>query len=219
MELRQLAEEAQRPSPWRVGNEVLYQLCRAKPHHQDEAEVIAKVWLIGRSYAAAIERRKNKTDLNDDFYVSTVAPRIVSSKIDDWIAEAKRRDASGTSDWSHALQAHHNTTQLFFEISGLEKRSLASKYLHFHAPDVFYIYDTRAVEALSVLGHIVGRASRTTGAGDNDYRKFAAKCRSLQKLVESEHGISLTPRELDNLLLSVHAQRPKTEKWSDNISV
>ena len=208
MELLELAEEAQRPSPWRVGNEVLYKLCHANPHHRNEAEVIAKIWLIGRSYAAAIERRKNKTNLNDDFYVSTVAPQIVASGIDDWIADAQKLDTSGKIDWPRVLHAHHKTTQLFFEISGLEKRSLASKYLHFHAPDIFYIYDTRAVDALSAFGHIVGRASRTKGAGDNEYRKFVEKCRSLKQFVQREHGISLTPRELDNLLLSVHAQRP-----------
>lgn len=211
MPLARLIEEAKKPSPWRVGNEVLYDLCRSRPDHKSEADVIAKVWLIGRSYAAAIERRRNKTDTNDNFYVSCVAPMMISSKIDSWISSAKRAGLSQQDRWANLLQAHHNTTQLFWEITGLEKRSLASKYLHFHAPDIFYIYDTRAVESLRLLGSIVGRATNQTAvATDNEYRKFAEKCRSLQEHVKTQYRTRLSPRELDNLLLLVHAERPNT---------
>lgn len=81
-ELVSLIKTAKSPSPWRVGNEVLYELCRTRPTHTDEADVIAKIWLIGRSYAAAIERRRNKSDGNDNFYVDKVAPAIRRSSID-----------------------------------------------------------------------------------------------------------------------------------------
>jgi len=36
-------------------------------------------------------------------------------------------------------------TDIFTKISGIEKRSLSSKYLHFHFPDLFFLYDSRAV--------------------------------------------------------------------------
>jgi hypothetical protein len=51
---------AMRPSPWDFSNRVLYDLCRAYPAHNAESVVIAKMLLIGRTYSAAIERRKNK---------------------------------------------------------------------------------------------------------------------------------------------------------------
>lgn len=201
-ELVSLIKTAKSPSPWRVGNEVLYELCRTRPTHTDEADVIAKIWLIGRSYAAAIERRRNKSDGNDNFYVDKVAPAIRRSSIDAWLKQA-------TSDGSLTtlLDVHHKTTQLFSDISGLEKRSLASKYLHFHVPQLFYIYDTRAVEALRLLGVRVGRSDTCTVETDNEYRKFAKKCLWLQHQAEQQCGVSLSPRELDNLLLQVYERK------------
>jgi hypothetical protein len=202
-------QAARSPSPWRVGNAVLYDLCSSRPGHTDEADVIAKIWLIGRSYAAAIERRRNKIDENDNFYVNTVAPLMMDSPIDRWIHEAKQYDCPSAGSWSTLLKVHFETTQLFKEISGLEKRSLASKYLHFHVPQLFYIYDTRAIEALNKLGNIsprVGRSELQPNV-DNDYRKLAEKCRDLQQHVQDKYSISLNPREIDSLLLYVSEQK------------
>jgi len=42
---------------WDFGNQVLYDMCRANPQHKEDRIIIGKIWLIGRSYAAAIERR------------------------------------------------------------------------------------------------------------------------------------------------------------------
>ena len=214
MPLKSLIDASKMPSPWRVGNEVLYELCRTRPTHTDEAEVVAKIWLIGRSYAAAIERRKNKSIENDNFYVETVAPAVMGSAIDDWLQKARQCDAPSVETLPTLLQVHHKTTRLFYEISGLEKRSLASKYLHFHVPQVFYIFDSRAVEALRLLSKQVFVAGTPFEQTDNDYRKieqtdseyrkFAERCLSLQQLVERQYGVSLSPRELDNVLLQVH---------------
>ena len=46
------------------------------------------------------------------------------------------------------ISVHNFLTVIFNEISGLDKRSLASKYLHFHLPNLFYIYDSRADNAI-----------------------------------------------------------------------
>ena len=43
--------------PWRIGNQVLYDLCSRYPMHKHPAEIVAKVWLIGRSYSASVERK------------------------------------------------------------------------------------------------------------------------------------------------------------------
>ena len=75
---------AMRVSPWDFSNQVLYDLCRSHPAHDDESVVIAKMLLIGRAYSAAIERRKNKEQGagTDTFYVETVGPMLRKSKID-----------------------------------------------------------------------------------------------------------------------------------------
>lgn len=40
-----------------IGNKVLYDLCKSYPMNDDVNGLIAKLWLIGRSYSASIERR------------------------------------------------------------------------------------------------------------------------------------------------------------------
>lgn len=205
LDLRSAVKQARLPTPWDLGNKVLYELCQKHPSHQETQVVLAKIWLIGRSYAAAIERRRDKEDQNDNFYIKTVAPAIISSDIDTWITSAAKHSAPSEESFDIILSTHANVTTLFSTISGLEKRSLASKYLHFHLPNLFYIYDTRAVEAMRLLLSVVGRArSRATGA-DSEYRKFAEKCLRLQTYISGEFEVLLTPRQLDNLLLYILA--------------
>ena len=43
------------------GNQVLYQMCRDHPGHTDTDVISGKMWLIGRAYSAAIERRAGRT--------------------------------------------------------------------------------------------------------------------------------------------------------------
>lgn len=204
-DLRSSVEKARSPSPWDLGNDVLYELCRKHPSHREVPVVIAKVWLIGRSYAAAIERRREKETENDNFYVQTVAPTLLRSDIDTWIGSAAQYEMPSATSLDAILTTHAKVTELFNQISGLEKRSLASKYLHFHVPNLFYIYDTRAVEAMRVLSSVVGRASKGATLADNEYRKFSEKCLRLQKHVKEKFDIHLTPREIDKLLLEIHA--------------
>ena len=59
---REFVEQSKVKGPrWAFGNEVLYRMCRESPLHEDPDVVVGKVWLIGRSYAAAIERRSGMT--------------------------------------------------------------------------------------------------------------------------------------------------------------
>lgn len=199
-------ETACAASPWDLGNAVLYELCRKHPLHKEVPAVIAKVWLIGRSYAAAIERgRVKEVDEKGDFYVETVAPRVIGSEIDKWLAEASRYSVPNEKSVGTMLLAHANVTHLFRDISRFERRSLASKYLHFHFPILFYIYDSRAAEAMRLLSPLVGRVRSTNLDCDIEYQAFVEKCLRLQTHIRSTHGRRLTPRQIDNLLLHIYA--------------
>lgn len=191
---------ALKPQPWDVGNRVLYRLCKQFPNHSESSAVLAKIWLIGRAYAAAIERRRNKATGNDAFYLRTVVPKLLVSNIDIWIGETRANPRC----FNTMVAAHGKVTRLFESISGLEKRSLASKYLHFHLPTVFFIYDARANEAIRRIGlpKVKNHAFYPKQA-DNEYRKFAEKCGALRSIVRHEFGVSLQPRQLDNLLLTL----------------
>jgi hypothetical protein len=187
---------------WDLGNKVLYDLCSSHPHHKTNEEIIAKIWLIGRSYSAAIERRKNKTaDLEGDFfYENTVAPKIKDSEIDSWF-EAVRNNSTPEM----AVETHGKLTNLFQDISGLDKRSLASKYLHFHFENDFFIYDSRAVKAIS---KITKRSQKilvdvAENEADPAYKAFFERCLSLQNDLESLLGRKPSPREIDKIFLFV----------------
>ena len=160
---------------WDLGNKVLYDLCSGHPNHKTDEEIIAKVWLIGRSYAAAIERRKNKTadSEGDFFYEETVAPKIKNSEIDKWFEEIRTNPTPEV-----AVKIHRKLTNLFAEISGLDKRSLASKYLHFHFDGLFFIYDARAVRAIT---NITERSQKVLvniadNEADSAYKSFFQRC-------------------------------------------
>ena len=49
-------------SRYEFGNRILYKMCEEYPLHNDADVLCGKILLIGRSYAAAIERRKNADD-------------------------------------------------------------------------------------------------------------------------------------------------------------
>lgn len=202
IDLKTLIEDAQKPTPWDFGNGILYDICNKNPLHCDKSIVIAKIWLIGRAYAAAIERGPTREDSNDDFYVQTVAPTIIESKIDHWITDAKDLSLS-CENIDSIVKCHGSITELFKNISGMDKRSLASKYLHFHVPGVFFIYDTRAVSGLRKLSKFVKRAKKYSGNGDNEYRKFAEKCLSLRDHIKTEYKVEMSPRQIDQLLLNL----------------
>jgi hypothetical protein len=138
--------EATSQKAWDFGNQVLYDMCHANPEHKQDQIIIGKIWLIGRTYAAAIERRRTTEGaIGDDFYESEVAPKIRKSEIDNWF-EAIRK--GNPDDLTLHLEVHARVLKLFTEISGLKKRSLASKYLHFHFPERFLIYDSRAYKVI-----------------------------------------------------------------------
>jgi len=203
------------PSVWDLANDVLYQLCERHPGHKTHEEIIAKVWLIGRSYAAAIERRKpgskaakdakQKEEMPsaDRFYEETVAPKIRDKPIDDWLSSLPDDEPPGSP---RAIEVHHDLMKLFGEIAGDNKRSLASKYLHFHKPDAFFIYDSRArsaitkIKGLLRLGQIL---PMNTGDADLEYKDFVRRCVWFRQHVIEEHGIILSPRQLDKLLLNL----------------
>ena len=203
---KRIVANSLKPTIWDTGNKVLYDLCSKYPSHDSDDEIIAKVWLVGRSYAAAIERRNPSEEVGDGFYINHVAPKIRKSKIDKWLKSIKRHKKLTKENFQEIMATHKRVTDLFSDISGMEKRSLASKYLHFHNPSLFYIYDSRACRGLSKLSDITGRASRAKDLeADNEYRKFAEKCLSVRRYIENKFDVFLSPRQIDNVLL--YAQR------------
>lgn len=190
------------PTGWEFSNSVLYKLCREHPGHDKSEVIVAKLLFIGRIYAAALERRKNKGEIGDDFYLVKVPSMIKKADLDTQLRPLVGLELS----WETAptvLEVHGKLVTLFYEISELNKRSLASKYLHFHFPNLYFIYDSRAVEALRSFQVVLSKKdiSANTDQIDQNYAHFVLSCLKLREAFKSKFGIELSPRELDNLLL------------------
>ncbi|MCE9508317.1 MAG: hypothetical protein K8R48_08425 [Alphaproteobacteria bacterium] len=199
----QMIEDATGEYMYDLGNKTLYELCSKHPNHTDNQAIYAKVWLIGRAYAAAIERRRQTSDEafeGEKFYTDNVVPKMRQSQIDAWFSRLKSISELNEQSLDVILNVHFELTGLFREISGLEKRSLASKYLHFHFPHLFFIFDTRAVAALRGISDEITRAVHADTKTDNEYRKFCGKCLRVCRDIEQKYSQKLTPRQLDNLL-------------------
>lgn len=205
-------ETALKNEVWDLGNSVLYDLCTKHPHHKTDDEIIAKVWLIGRAYSAAIERRREQGEFSgDDFYTEKVVSEFHKANVDVWLNRLRLRAESNCKNLP--VEIHGLFCKLMSRISNQNKRSLSSKYLHFHFPDKFYIYDARALMALRHLLKQLGRYQHLKlQIGDNADREYAAfytRCYDLQAHIRNELGLlSLRPRNLDKVLLAWYAAHP-----------
>jgi len=214
-------KKARNQDMWGFANQILYDLCQRNPKHDDDSVIIAKVWLIGRAYAAAIERRKptknitlvnsdaEQQDSSEDFYVKEVAPKIksIGSELDDRIRKISSYPQITEALLPQIVDTHHFLTKVFSEISGMNKRSLASKYLHFHVPQMFYIFDSRACTGVGAANSDSKQLKRKIQrclcekTYDDSYLDFAVKVFVLNQHIYQEHGGWLSPREIDALLL------------------
>jgi len=205
---RQLPEQTSIWSALKIsdlGNQVLYELCAKHPCHRLPDAIVAKVWLISRSYSAAIERRRDAREIVDSFYEKTVVQAMQGQPIDSWLDSVGAGDESGGP---RTIEIHKKLTDLFRSITKLEKRSLASKYLHFHKPEAFFIYDGRATRSIAKIVPKLSRIPRIEAKEfDPEYRDFVCRCVWLRESVEKTlGGVRLTPRELDKILLNRRPQ-------------
>lgn len=201
-------ENAQKKNIWDFANNILYILCKENFEHKEDKYILTKVLFIGRIYAAAVERRKNKAnDINDNFYIKTIAPTFSKSELDNKLHELKDLKTIEIKNIKSVLQTHYYLTNtLLYKITELNKRSFSSKYLHFHLPDLFYIYDSRVVMALKQFKIQVPddlKPILSLDGIDYEYAKFYCKCYDLKRQIENKYNIELSNRQLDNLLIDV----------------
>ena len=187
---------------WALGNKILYNMCSSYPLHTESEEIRAKIWLIGRSYAAAIERRKTKQDINDNFYDVVIKEFIQFNKEKnlDGRLEKLKSQKFNEECLNEMLLLHYDLTRFFFNLTKLEKRSLASKYLHFHSP-IFPIYDTRAKDSINKV--VKGNIKIPKIIGDKEYSKFCHKILFLYNYIKEMTGGEVSLRDIDRYLVSV----------------
>ncbi|TRZ77518.1 MAG: hypothetical protein D4R93_01605 [Deltaproteobacteria bacterium] len=192
-------------SPWDFSNKILYDLCAENFSHSKTEHILTKVLFIGRIYAAAVERRKTKDEqINDNFYIDVIVPTFKNSKLDQRLESLKVHSNINVDNISEILETHYYLTKLLKGITNLDKRSFSSKYLHFHIPELFFIYDNRAEKALRQFTSRVPKdLLKYTQLKDVDlvYAKFFCKCVEMKMVIEDQFNTAITTRHLDNILI------------------
>jgi hypothetical protein len=193
-----------------VGNDWLYKLCERYPTHTDVGEVTAKIWLIGRAYSAAAERGISGKGKGDT-YIKKLAQRFVNKNADRYLASLPKKPGKLCENLDDVINVHHHIESVFSIKDELGRVSLTSKYLHFHRPDLFPIYDSRASKAITKVtpdSRFVGYKVSSVQA-DSLYGKFCVRCAWL--LDEMTHQTKKQPslRQLDTMLLQIHRDASK----------
>ena len=138
----------------------------------------------------------------DSFYESRVVPKIRASRLDERIDKVKQFSEINSESIPTILRTHKYLTDLFADISGKDKRSLASKYLHFHCPALFFLYDSRAARGARVLYSRL-RPELPAKKVDQEYAKFFLRLVKMREDFLRKEGRLLSTREIDNILINV----------------
>ncbi|RMG23610.1 MAG: hypothetical protein D6732_24655, partial [Methanobacteriota archaeon] len=185
------------------GNEVLYRICKEKPLHDNIDVISSKLWLIGRAYSAAIERKAGP-----DFKIENAAKIIKESRIDIHINNLNQINRINEKNIHVLLEAHKYFTDKLKEATGVAKRSLASKYLHFHAPNAVFIFDSIANNRITRIVSIDKIRTKLQRKFDDPYELFSYRCLYYRNnILEKTLGLLATPRRIDMELLG---HRPLT---------
>ena len=190
-------------------NHVLYQMCATQSRHRDPSVVVGKVGLIGRAYSAAPSRGVTI----ENFY-QRLADAIVSrgNELDRAIDEARSLNRISFDTIPVVTEAHGllNEIVIGFIRDNLEdgakrgighRDSFCSKYLHFHAPRAFPIYDSVVVRELRKRRDNAQYSAPTRGRGPSG--AYAGFCRHLIAYADQHHKAEeWTPRSVDGELWS-----------------
>ncbi|MEO7272934.1 MAG: hypothetical protein ABIX28_18315 [Vicinamibacterales bacterium] len=194
--------------PWAVSDGLLYGLCRRYPDHHNAKAVTAKMLLIGRAYAATAERGRSKgaaaASSGDEFYIRDLPRALRTSDLDTRLAALRAHQRVTDDNVRAVVQAHQALMRVLGDLTGVEKRSLASKYLHFHLPRLFFIFDGRAQRMMRVVSPSVRRRRGADwAAGDSRYESFVSAALRLRGRLEARARRQLTPRHIDRVLLAL----------------
>jgi len=218
-EIKKFKRDIEKYDFGQVGNKILYDMCKNYPYHNDESEIIAKVWLIGRSYATSIERNRNNKNISDDFYSDIVAPKFKKNNaFDNLLLRVRKLNELNQDNISIVLETHKRVIDFIREITCDDKRSFVSKYLHFHFPDLFFIYDSRTARAMGLVFRNAGCSEKDVDEFisqltecDQAYAKFFVKCFYFWKLCRIE-GLPLSLRQVDSFLIGKANKKIKNKK-------
>ena len=136
-----------------------------------------------------------------------MAAEIITLDLDAELDGMRSTEPSELKDLRPTLFMHQKLVGAVEKFSKNRHRSFASKYLHFHARNWFFIFDS--IAACELRKHIPRphSAEALSGIGDNNYRDFVTRAWRLREELVRKGFPPLTPRELDRLLYRRGLQR------------
>ena len=139
---------------WQLLDRTLYALCAEHPGHADAADINAKLWIIGRTFASGIERAVPSTGAQGGS-LARVRKQLLkhSEEVEDIFAALRTVAEPLDRDRLKLIVAQHGRfDKLLRKITRKHRsaRSFASKYMHFHCPAV-PIYDGLSTARLTKL--------------------------------------------------------------------
>ncbi len=204
---------------WNLANKIIYDICETYREHTTK-NVIAKTWLIGRAYSAQLERRKNasKDEPIGSFYEEKLVGLMkaeyngkkISEYIDEKINELGENQEINADNLYKIIEFHKDMVEIFRKITNMENRSFVSKYLHFHLPKLYFIYDKNAKSEITTIVKIKSNTLddikkvyklEDTSKYDKEYCNFFIKAYLLQQAMTKSKKEEITPREVDIYLL------------------
>jgi hypothetical protein len=202
---KEWVEHALATSIWGTGNDWLYDLCERYPSHNKIDHVLAKIWLIGRAYAASAERGVSGKGKGDEYLIQ-LSKRLIDNKIDKFLSGLPKGTANYSSYYQSVVKAHRDVELVFADKNKLKRVSLTSKYLHFHRPNLFPIYDSRVAQAITKVtpDYRHTKYPLPKEYEKSVYGKHCARYVWLLQKVTALNGEAITLRQLDNLLLEVY---------------
>lgn len=202
-------------SIWDKGNKILYDLCRENPRHDDLQMTVAKSWLIGRTYSVALERRYKSVSDGRNTEIGMVYKDFhnvwqgsdLQDRLGNEIAKNTILSLNNLDDLNVTLKLHKDLTNSLRVFSG-QGISFTSKYLHFHAPQRFPIYDQISKIALKKLDNLYGGYTTRSNIEvdfnnvDDEYLVFCWNLLKFKDFLEQNdrNAEVMTFREIDDYL-------------------
>jgi hypothetical protein len=191
---------------WALVDDVLYGLCRQYPTHTVRGQVVAKVAVIGRAYAASVERCISPPPGTQALMLAADHLYEHGAEVDDIVETISLADEPLTEEGiALIVEQHGRLVKLIAALPECSRRprSFASKYLHFHHP-VVPIFDSYAVEHLSKLVHWdkdIVPFDKPKGA-DPEYWDFCVRLFRLYRKCR-QAGLEVTTKQLDTFLWEI----------------
>jgi hypothetical protein len=193
---------------WDLSDKVLYDMCKNHPFHDNPKEIIMKTLIIGRVYSVQLERRKNKDHLiGDRFYEDMVIPTFMKSRLDEKLINLRTENLK-PSVFNDVFSVHKSLMDSLHKITEMDKRSFCSKYLHFHLPKLFFLYDSRLCQSVSILSGKITKEQKETFINtrknyDITYVEFFLKCYNLKEELQNYLNRPLKIRDFDNIMIEI----------------